>query len=46
MTILLIGTFVFGGIHTALWLPRALAMQKEKKRRAKETPRLRDENPT
>jgi hypothetical protein len=29
MTALLLGTFVFGGIHTVLWLPRALEMRKE-----------------
>jgi hypothetical protein len=32
MTSLLIGTFVFGGIHTLLWLPRALQMQREMKK--------------
>jgi nitrate/TMAO reductase-like tetraheme cytochrome c subunit len=31
MTGLLVGTFVIGGVHTALWLPRALKMQKEKR---------------
>ena len=29
MTSLLIGTFVLGGIHTLLWLPRALMMRRE-----------------
>jgi hypothetical protein len=29
MTTLLISTFVFGGIHTLLWLPRALQMRRE-----------------
>ena len=29
MTTLLLGTFVFGGIHTLLWLPRALEMRRE-----------------
>jgi hypothetical protein len=29
MTTLLIGTFVVGGIHTLLWLPRALEMRRE-----------------
>ncbi len=29
MTALLIGTFVVGGIHTLLWLPRALQMRRE-----------------
>jgi uncharacterized protein with PIN domain len=28
MTSLLIGTFVFSGVHTLLWLPRALQMRK------------------
>jgi hypothetical protein len=32
MTSLLIGTFVFGGIHTLLWLPRALQMRREQKK--------------
>jgi uncharacterized protein with PIN domain len=29
MTTLLVGTFVMGGIHTLLWLPRALEMRRE-----------------
>lgn len=29
MTTLLVGTFILGGIHTLLWLPRALKMRKE-----------------
>jgi hypothetical protein len=29
MTALLVGTFVFGGVHTVLWLPRALEMRRE-----------------
>ena len=29
MTALLVGTFVFGGVHTLLWLPRALRMRRE-----------------
>ncbi|HUN64965.1 MAG TPA: cytochrome c3 family protein [Bacteroidota bacterium] len=28
MTSLLVGTFIFGGIHTLLWLPRALQMRR------------------
>ncbi len=32
MTSLLIGTFVFGGIHTLLWLPRAYQMRKQHRR--------------
>jgi hypothetical protein len=31
MTSLLVGTFVIGGIHTLLWLPRALQMRRELK---------------
>jgi hypothetical protein len=31
MTSLLIGTFVIGGIHTLLWLPRAFQMRREMK---------------
>jgi uncharacterized protein with PIN domain len=33
MTSLLLGTFVIGGIHTLLWLPRALQMRKELKKK-------------
>jgi hypothetical protein len=29
MTTLLLGTFVVGGVHTLLWLPRALEMRRE-----------------
>jgi hypothetical protein len=29
MTSLLIGTFVFGGLHTLLWIPRAIQMRRE-----------------
>ena len=29
MTALLLGTFVLGGVHTLLWLPRALQMRRE-----------------
>jgi uncharacterized protein with PIN domain len=32
MTTLLIGTFVFGGIHTLLWLPRAMQMRRQQRR--------------
>lgn len=34
MTSLLIVTFVFGGVHTLLWLPRALKMRREIQRNA------------
>jgi len=30
MTGLLLTTFVFGGIHTLLWLPRALEIRRKK----------------
>jgi uncharacterized integral membrane protein len=29
MTLLLLGTFVIGGLHTLLWLPRAFQMRRE-----------------
>jgi hypothetical protein len=29
MTMLLIGTFVVGGAHTLLWLPKAVQMRRE-----------------
>ncbi len=32
MTLLLIGTFTLSGIHTLLWLPRALKMRRERRR--------------
>jgi len=32
MTSLLVGTFVVGGIHTLLWLPRALQLRREHRR--------------
>ncbi len=37
MTALLIGTFILGGIHTLLWLPRALKMQRKLKELSKNT---------
>jgi hypothetical protein len=33
MTALLIGTFTVGGIHTLLWLPRAVAMRRTRNAR-------------
>jgi len=36
MTSLLLGTFVLGGLHTLLWLPRALQMRRQQRR---ETPK-------
>lgn len=40
MMLLLIGTFIFFGIHTLLWLPRSFAeMRKRKKTKAGEEPR-------
>ncbi len=41
MTSLLIGTFVLGGVHTLLWLPRAIQVQRDfrrKNRQPKEKP--------
>jgi len=32
MTSLLIGTFVAGGLHTLLWIPRAVQMRRELRR--------------
>lgn len=32
MTSLLVGTFFLGGVHTLLWLPRALRMQRERRK--------------
>ncbi len=32
MTGLLVSTFVMGGVHTLLWLPRALEMRRDLKR--------------
>jgi hypothetical protein len=34
MTGLVIGTFVVSGVHTLLWLPRALKIRRERKKRA------------
>jgi len=45
MTGLLIGTFVFGGIHTLLWLPRAIQMRRKKKNESSDT-KARDESST
>jgi hypothetical protein len=36
MTSLLIGTFFLGGVHTLLWLPRALKMQRERRKDSEE----------
>ena len=35
MTTLLLGTFVVGGIHTLLWLPRAIQMRRQRKEEQK-----------
>jgi hypothetical protein len=35
MTGLLVGTFVIGGVHTLLWIPRALQMRRDRTRREK-----------
>lgn len=42
MTGLLLGTFFFSGIHTLLWLPRALKMRRERRLAKKEQ----EESPT
>jgi hypothetical protein len=42
MTGLVIGVFVVSGIHTLLWLPRALKMRRERKARAALPPDLPD----
>jgi hypothetical protein len=36
MTSLLLGTFLVGGIHTLLWLPRALHMKRAHRKRQEE----------
>jgi hypothetical protein len=36
MTGLLVVTFVISGIHTLLWLPRALRMKRDRRREAQE----------
>jgi predicted CXXCH cytochrome family protein len=36
MTGLLVGTFVLSGLHTILWLPRALQMRRQRKAKKKE----------
>ena len=33
MTSLLVGTFVFGGVHTLLWLPKAFQLRRERRLR-------------
>jgi predicted CXXCH cytochrome family protein len=43
MTTLLVGTFVVGGVHTLLWLPRALQLRRELQ--AEEAARTSTENP-
>ena len=44
MTALLLGTFVVGGMHTLLWLPRAFQMRREL-RAAEEKPAATHETP-
>ena len=34
MTSLLIGTFIFGGVHTLLWLPRAFQMRRQQRQKS------------
>jgi hypothetical protein len=43
MTGLLVGTFVIGGAHTLLWLPRAMQMRKELKEAAEAEERALEE---
>jgi hypothetical protein len=38
MTTLLVGTFVVGGLHTLLWIPRALQWRRELKRNGEPPP--------
>ncbi len=38
MTGLLVGTFVLSGVHTLMWLPRALQMKREARKAAKNIP--------
>jgi uncharacterized protein with PIN domain len=38
MTGLLVGTFVLGGLHTILWLPRAFQMRRARRRKAAAPP--------
>ncbi len=48
MTSLLIGTFTIGGLHTLLWLPRAIAMRRSRRSRsagAEVPPATGDESP-
>jgi hypothetical protein len=40
MTTLLVGTFVVGGVHTLLWLPRAFQMRRELRAAEAEKSRL------
>ena len=39
MTGLLVGTFVLGGLHTVLWIPRALQMRRARTKRLKDAAR-------
>jgi hypothetical protein len=42
MTSLLLGTFFIGGIHTLLWLPRALRMKREHRKQLEEKKKVGD----
>ena len=46
MTALLLGTFVVGGVHTMLWLPRAFQMRRELRAAEAEETRLEKEEST
>ena len=46
MTGLLIGTFVIGGVHTLLWLPRAMQLRRARQKKLQadnEEPKKQDE---
>lgn len=45
MTALLLGTFVLGGVHTLLWLPRAFQMRRELHHAAEAQPAATPETP-
>ena len=43
MTGLLVGTFALSGVHTLLWLPRALRMKREKRKRMEQRNRPKEQ---
>jgi hypothetical protein len=44
MTSLLVGTFFLGGIHTLLWLPRALQMKRAHRKQKEEANKVKNGN--